>query len=59
MFTVISVNPCSRGDVRRNHGSCHSYAGAANLARIVKRAFPDRTALVLLPTRPEIPRSRG
>lgn len=49
MFTVISVNPCVRGDVRRDHGVCRSYAGAANLARIAKRAFPDRTVLVLIP----------
>lgn len=49
MFTVISVNPCIRGDIRRDHGAFRTYQSAANLARIAKRAFPDRTVLVLIP----------
>lgn len=48
-FEVVSICPVTRGDAQRSHGDCRSYVSAANLARIVRRTFPGRTVLVLVP----------
>lgn len=44
-FKVYSTD----GLRRYNHGDCPRYIGAANLARIVRRAFPFRIVLVDIP----------
>lgn len=49
MFTVISFIAGVPHSVMCDHGKVCNYAGAANLARIVRRTFPDRTVLVLVP----------
>lgn len=54
MFTVVSfvagVPHSVMCDHRMyDHGSVPRYAGAANLARIVRRTFPGRTVLVVIP----------
>lgn len=48
-YEVISVNPVVSNDAVRSHGDCRSYSQAASLARIAKRAFPERTVLVKMP----------
>ena len=45
MFTVYSTD----GATKFNHGDCKRYIQAASLARIVRRAFPDRIVLVDIP----------
>lgn len=49
MFTVVSFVAGVPHSVMSDHGAVRNYAGAANLARIVRRTFPDRTVLVLIP----------
>lgn len=50
IYKVISVEPnLGASGVKFDHGDFRTYAAAASVARIVKKAFPGRTSLVLLP----------
>lgn len=49
MFEVISFKVGRPHSAMYSHGVTRGYPGAANLARIARRAFPDRVVLVLIP----------
>lgn len=48
-YKVVSLDARTPSISKVDHGDFRSYAAAAGVARIIRRIWPNRTSLVILP----------